>query len=74
MRRRADAPPLELPPAPPQRTMREQILDQQAEDGKQPDVVVAGHEERERRRRLNSEAAERAHEAGNAAAQGQERR
>ena len=32
MRRRADAPPLELPPAPLQRTMREQILDQQAND------------------------------------------
>jgi len=59
MRRRADAPPLELPPAPPQRTMREQILDQQAEDGKQHDVMVAGHQERERRReRLNSEAVE----------------
>jgi hypothetical protein len=44
--------------------MREQILDQQAEDGKQHDVMVAGHQERERRReRLNSEAAERAHEA-----------
>jgi hypothetical protein len=28
MRRRADAPPLELPPAPLQRTMWEQILDQ----------------------------------------------
>ena len=60
----ADAPPLELPPAPLQRTMREQILDQQAEDGKQHDVMVAGHQERERRReRLNSAAAERAHEA-----------
>ena len=33
-------------------------------DGKQHDVMVAGHQERERRReRLNSEAAERAHEA-----------
>jgi hypothetical protein len=31
MGRRADAPPLELPPAPLQRTMRERILDQQAE-------------------------------------------
>jgi len=62
MRRWADAPPLELPPAPLQRTMREQILDQQAEDGRQYDV--ADHQERERRReRLNSEAAERAHEA-----------
>jgi hypothetical protein len=39
--------------------MREQILDQQAEDGKQHDVMVAGHQERERRReRLNSETAE----------------
>jgi hypothetical protein len=42
--------PLELPPTPLQRTMREQILDQQAEDGKQHDVMVAGHQERERRR------------------------
>ena len=59
MRRRADAPPLELPPAPLQRTMREQFSTSKLKtaaarrDG-------AGHQERERRReRLNSEAAER---------------
>jgi hypothetical protein len=46
MRRRPDAPPLELPPAPLQRTMREQILDLQAEDGEQHGVMVAGHQER----------------------------